>query len=338
METHDPLPQEAYTAAEFVDCLRRLKEQTGLTYRQLEFNAEQSGDVLARSTAADMLRRDSLPRPEVVLAFVRACGRGESAAVWLGARNRLATAAAASAPLGAEPSGRLPLPPDGRRGGRGGGRRTLAVAVGAVLMLAAVGAWALLPEGGSEPDSPARGAGPTASLAVPATASPGTGPAPAAGLSRIRPASAPQLCVTDGHDRLGRYRSEVAVQRECAGATPPETSLVPVGRTGSFYIQWRHPVHGDGCLTALGSGHVVEGLLEPWPWESCSADRTSQHFLFEPLGRSGAEGYRIRVVHNGLCLGVADVDAEAGAEAGAEIAQQRCTEAAGQRFLVDAVG
>ncbi|MFF2951550.1 hypothetical protein ACFVVU_09470 [Kitasatospora sp. NPDC057965] len=68
------------------------KEQAGLTYRQLEANAAQYGDVLARSTAADMLRRESLPRPEAVLAFVRARGRGGSAAAWLDARNRPAAA------------------------------------------------------------------------------------------------------------------------------------------------------------------------------------------------------------------------------------------------------
>ncbi|MGK5691919.1 RICIN domain-containing protein [Streptomyces sp. URMC 128] len=362
-----PLPQEARSAAEFVACMRRLKEQAGLTYRRLEANAERRGDVLARSTVADALRRDSLPRAEVVAAFVRACGRGEDVGTWLEARDRLTVAEPPrSEEDGPRPAGEGPTPAEegptsdgapehsarsaaenravnpARVVGRVRSRRTLAATAVAGLLLAAVGAWALLPgeEGGR--DAAARGAGVAAGLAA-SSASPLTtgddGPEP--GRSRIRPALAPRLCVTEGHDRKGRYRSQVAVQRPCADATPPDLSLVSVVNTGSYYIQWRHPVYGDGCLTALGSGHVVEGLLEPWPWESCSADRTSQHFFFEPLdgskGSKGAKGneYRIHVVHNGMCLGVNGADDRA---AGAEIAQQRCTGSRDQEFLVDAVG
>ncbi|MGR4851933.1 XRE family transcriptional regulator [Streptomyces sp. LARHCF252] len=432
-----PLPHEARSAAEFVACLRWLKEQSGLTYRQLEANAERRGDVLARSTAADALRRDSLPRAEVVVAFVRACGGNEDAAVWLEARDRLATAEPSEADGGAAPvdggstpahDGRTPVdggsalghdgqtPVDGgstpahdgrtpvdsgsalTRAGQtpvGGGstpahdgqtpmndsstpptdgaahaddhpahavdaptpgptpastperpagppavrpvagrvtnRRALAASAVAALLLAAVGCWALLPGETSDRGTGARAAGAGPRL-DPSSTTDVEGPDP--GPSRIRPALAPKLCVTEGHDRKGRYRSQVAVQRPCADATPPDLSLVSVGNTGSYYIQWRHPVYGDGCLTALGSGHVVEGLLEPWPWESCSADRTSQHFFFDPVGGSGADAYRIHVVQNGMCLGINGADDRA---AGAEIAQQRCTGARDQEFLVDAV-
>ncbi|MFJ8713158.1 RICIN domain-containing protein [Streptomyces violaceus] len=398
-----PLPHEARSAAEFVACLRWLKEQSGLTYRQLEANAERGGDVLARSTAADALRRDSLPRAEVVVAFVRACGGNEDAAVWLEARDRLATAEPSEADGGAAPvgggsalthDGRTPVdggsalthdgqtpmddssthptdgsthaddhpahavdaptpgptpgptpehptgppavrPVAGRVAGRVTNRRALAASAVAALLLAVVGARALLPGETSDRGTGARAAGAGPRLdpsSVPSSTTDVEGPAP--GPSRIRPAVAPKLCVTEGHDRKGRYRSQVAVQRPCADATPPDLSLVSVGNTGSYYIQWRHPVYGDGCLTALGSGHVVEGLLEPWPWESCSADRTSQHFFFDPVGGSGADAYRIHVVQNGMCLGINGADDRA---AGAEIAQQRCTGARDQEFLVDAV-
>jgi hypothetical protein len=359
--------------------MRRLKEQAGLTYRQLEASAERSGDVLARSTVADALRRDSLPRAEVVAAFVRACGRGEDTDTWLEARARLAAAepppraedGPRPADEGPRPAGEGPTPadegaaPEGTPehsapstaeilaanpdpdpvAGRVRSRRTLAATATAGLLLAAVGAWALLPgeEGGR--DAAASGAGVAAGLAPSSASTPTTGvDGPEPGRSRIRPALAPTLCVTEGHDRKGRYRSQVAVQRPCADATPPDLSLVSVGNTGSYYIQWRHPVYGDGCLTALGSGHVVEGLLEPWPWESCSADRTSQHFFFEPLdgskGSKGSKGtkgngYRIHVVQNGMCLGVNGADDRV---AGAEIAQQRCTGSRDQEFLVDPVG
>ncbi|MFF0166459.1 helix-turn-helix domain-containing protein [Streptomyces prasinus] len=83
-------PGGARTSAEYVGLLRRLKERSGLTYRQLEERAAERGDVLARSTLADVLRRDALPRAEVVAALVRACGPEEDVAEWLAARERLA--------------------------------------------------------------------------------------------------------------------------------------------------------------------------------------------------------------------------------------------------------
>ncbi|MEF9904149.1 RICIN domain-containing protein [Streptomyces sp. P9-A2] len=83
-------PGGARTPAEYVGLLRRLKEHSGLTYRQLEERAAERGEVLARSTLADVLRRDALPRAELVSALVRACSPGEDVAEWLAARERLA--------------------------------------------------------------------------------------------------------------------------------------------------------------------------------------------------------------------------------------------------------
>ncbi|MET8466316.1 helix-turn-helix domain-containing protein, partial [Micromonospora zamorensis] len=90
MTTGELRPDEATDPAEFVDMLRRLKDRSRLTYRQLEQRAAATGDVLARSTAADLLRRSTLPRPEVVAAFVRACGAEDQVETWLRARHRLA--------------------------------------------------------------------------------------------------------------------------------------------------------------------------------------------------------------------------------------------------------
>ncbi|MEU0245651.1 RICIN domain-containing protein [Streptomyces sp. NPDC006235] len=280
-----PLPQEARSAAEFVACMRRLKEQAGLTYRQLEASAERRGDVLARSTVADALRRDSLPRAAVVAAFVRACGRGEDTDTWLEARDRLAAAEPPPrAEDGPRPEGEGPRPagegskpdsegptpadegpePEGPPehsalstaeilaanpspapvAGPVRSRRTLAATATAGLLLAAVGAWALLPgeEGGR--DAAARGAGVAAGLASSSASTLTTGiDSPEPGRSRIRPALGPK----------------------------------------------------------------------------------------EPKGN----GYRIHVVHNGMCLGVNGADDRA---AGAEIAQQRCTGSRDQEFLVDPVG
>ncbi|MFF7791165.1 hypothetical protein [Streptomyces sp. NPDC007991] len=92
--------------------------------------------------------------------------------------------------------------------GRVGSRRTLAATATAVLLLAAVGAWALLPgEDGQdaedgERDAAVRAAGaaphlPSSPASAVTTGADGQAPGP----STIRPALATRLCVTEGHDR-----------------------------------------------------------------------------------------------------------------------------------------
>ncbi|WP_157877994.1 helix-turn-helix domain-containing protein, partial [Streptomyces torulosus] len=96
-------PETARTSAEYVALLRRLKERSGLTYRQLEQRAAERGEVLARSTLADVLRRDALPRAEVVSALVRACGVADAAVpTWLAVRERLVVMGDASREAGRE--------------------------------------------------------------------------------------------------------------------------------------------------------------------------------------------------------------------------------------------
>ncbi|WP_217196856.1 RICIN domain-containing protein [Streptomyces buecherae] len=91
-------PRAARTPAEYVAALRALRDEAGLSYRQLERRAHAVGDVLPRATVAGALARTALPRAELVTAFVRACG-GDAAAVgaWLDARERLAASARATA-------------------------------------------------------------------------------------------------------------------------------------------------------------------------------------------------------------------------------------------------
>ncbi|MFI1252763.1 DUF2690 domain-containing protein [Streptomyces netropsis] len=90
-------PHEARDAAEFVALLRQLKARSGLTFRQLEERAAARGDVLARSTLADALRHDALPRAETLTAFLRACGEEGNVGAWLEARERLCAADAPGA-------------------------------------------------------------------------------------------------------------------------------------------------------------------------------------------------------------------------------------------------
>nr|CEL18156.1 hypothetical protein [Kibdelosporangium sp. MJ126-NF4] len=102
-----PDPGATLTPAEFVDAMRRLKGWADLTYRELERRAEGGGDKLARSTVTATLTRDSLPREELVVAFVRACGCDDAEVdLWITARRRIA---AGSAPP-PEPAPRSPGP------------------------------------------------------------------------------------------------------------------------------------------------------------------------------------------------------------------------------------
>ncbi|MCT9081534.1 ATP-binding protein [Streptomyces fulvoviolaceus] len=86
----DVAPGGEEDAAAFVASLRRLKKTSGLTYRQLEERAAARGDVLSRSTLAGALTRWSLPRADLVSAFVRACGcSGQEHRDWLEAHRRI---------------------------------------------------------------------------------------------------------------------------------------------------------------------------------------------------------------------------------------------------------
>ncbi|MFD7865242.1 RICIN domain-containing protein [Streptomyces sp. NPDC059783] len=79
--------------------MRQLRLWSDLSYRQIERNATQAGDVLPRATISGALARTDLPREELLAAFVRACG-GDTTTVdtWLTARRELAITAEPTAP------------------------------------------------------------------------------------------------------------------------------------------------------------------------------------------------------------------------------------------------
>ncbi|MFF4352902.1 XRE family transcriptional regulator [Streptomyces sp. NPDC001530] len=310
-------PYEARDAAGFVESMQRLKERSGLTYRELEERAARSGDVLARSTLADILRRTSLPRPDVLAAFVRACGDGRRVGAWLDARDRIAADTAAAAPTapnpdpdteaGAEDQPRIEQSMGSRpRRTRG---RTVVLATGLTVSLLALVIWALASGSSDAPGAPAAAAT--------------TPRIPAVGWVTIRPARTPDLCLTDGRDRDGAYASAVAVQLPCAQATVPRTYLEPAGE-GLYRIQWHHPQHGRGCLTVMSTG-PVKGMLEP-------RDDCGQATLFrvEATAADSVEGFRLRPANSSRCIGIADRDTTEEAEA----IQERCTGTADQRFLI----
>ncbi|MET9648469.1 helix-turn-helix domain-containing protein [Streptomyces syringium] len=237
--------RSARDADELTDRMRQVKERSGLTYRELEQRAQARGEILARSTLADVLQRQSLPRPELLVAFLHACGVDDEReiAAWLETRSRIE---------------------DGSGRSRRFRRRPLAAAAAviAVLLLTA-GMWMLLP--GDE-----NGARAPAASAV-------------RGWVEIRPARTPNLCLTEGRDRSGAYPSAIAAQRPCGEARPPHTYLKRVHDSADapYYIEWHHPKHGKGCLTIRRSA-PAKGTLEPW--DACSRSDKDQHFRMEPVG------------------------------------------------------
>lgn len=107
-----PDPKAARTPAEFVATMRQLRSWADLSYRQLERKANDTGDALPRATISGVLARQDLPREEVLIAFVRACGGDAAVNTWLDARRQLAMSLVPAAPDGAG-EGAEALPPRG---------------------------------------------------------------------------------------------------------------------------------------------------------------------------------------------------------------------------------
>ncbi|WBB58666.1 XRE family transcriptional regulator [Streptomyces sp. WMMC500] len=337
-----PQPAELRTRAEYVAALRALRTWSGLTYRELEAKATTHADSLPASTIATTLGRATLPRERFVDAFTRACGLAEQdVAAWLEARRRIAThehAAPAAEPAPAAPQPRShpqPAPSPGPHPApSGNGDRAAPPPATAsrwrwrwrwaagLLAAAGIGAGgtlgvqALLPDD-AEPDPPRTtiGGDPVPGLDIKAVGS----------WAQIHPARTPSLCVTEGTDRSGRYRSAVAAQQPCAQSVQPRVYLEPVG-DGAVQIQWHHPKHGIGCLTAMREGRG-RGLVEPR--EACADDDPAQRFHVEAGGRRGATHFRIRL-GTGECLGLRDEETAAGAE----IVQAPCSDAADREFRI----
>jgi hypothetical protein len=304
----DVSPHEVRDDAGFIASMQRLKERSGLTYRELEERAARSGDVLARSTLADVLRRKSLPRPEVLVAFVRACGDGERVDAWLATRDRVAAARTTAAPVPARDF-ETDAQPQAEAAEIARPRRPRATTVAGATMLAvpllALVAWGLL---SGDSHGPGTQASPAPSSRTPAD-----------GWVTIRPARTPDLCLTDGRDRDGSYNSAVAVQLPCAQAPVPRTYLEPMGE-GLYRIQWHHPQMGKGCLTVMGEDQI-KGMLEPRL--NCAQGTL---FRLEPT----AGTFRLRPATSSGCIGIVDNDTTVGAEA----IEERCSGGADQRFLV----
>ncbi|MFF8312541.1 RICIN domain-containing protein [Streptomyces lydicus] len=287
--------------------MQQLKDQSGLTYRQLEQRAAENGEVLARSTLADVLRRRTLPREELLGAFLRAHGRpSDEVAEWLAERRRIEAGGAA-----------------GPARGRPSRKRVLTAGAAALVALLLAGGALLLARGGDGDGG--GGTRPGAADAVPLPT----------GEVLIRPLRTPTLCLTDGRVlRAHAYRT-VAVRRPCAQAVPPHTHLTAAG-AGRHRIRWTHPDQGTGCLVLLRDKGVA-GLLEPW--DDCTADGPAQLFRVEPVtgqpGRTGAGRtvYRLRLsgpagADDGRCVALGGDGPDAAARV------RPCSGADDQKFLI----
>jgi tetratricopeptide (TPR) repeat protein len=92
-------PTTATSPEQYVMLLRRIRDQSGLAYREIARRAQRNGDVLPASTLATMLGRSTLPRRDLVSALLRACDvPDDRAAAWLAVWGRLAAARTAATP------------------------------------------------------------------------------------------------------------------------------------------------------------------------------------------------------------------------------------------------
>lgn len=228
---------------------------------------------------------------------------------------------------GEQPSGAE----EGVRAGRAALWGAAAVVVAAVIT-GVFSLWGALISDGEPPPGEAGGAGSVAPAPTGAQeGAPGAGTA-AEGIPedgeavRLRPSRAPELCLSEGRVRDGSYRSAVAVQRPCAGAVPPRTSLERAGG-GAYRIVWEHPAEGPGCLMFREEA-PAKGMLEPWPAKQC--DRAAR-FRLEAVGASAPGAYRLRIAEGQGCVGIAGGAEEEGAEA----VRKPCSGAASQVFLID---
>jgi hypothetical protein len=312
-----PDPEQACSSAEFVAQMQALKDWSGLTYRELTSRAEAVGDILPRSTVANMLSRSSVPREELVAAFVRACGCGPDATdTWLRVRKELTR------------------------------RERQTVEVPDFGVRAGVGAGDVEPgPGPDEPEPPRRrvwltraawlaavvalgGAGVAVTLAllVPKDEEPvqrrtTAAVAPAPGPVEIRAVHS-GLCLSE---RSGEQNGQL-YQVPCTPDTIPRFVLRSLG------IDWRivthHPDFGPGC-TGVREKSTDPGA--PVHDQECGNRGPAEAFRLEPVG-TPVQGYRMRPLHSDLCAGVPD----ASKERGVEIVQQPCSkDAKGQLFSFD---
>jgi hypothetical protein len=86
-----PDPTEVTNSIEYIDALKRLREWSGMTYREMAKVAAEYARPLKASTVCAALGRGTLPQRDLVASFVRAAGLVEAdELIWLEVRDALA--------------------------------------------------------------------------------------------------------------------------------------------------------------------------------------------------------------------------------------------------------
>ncbi|MFJ8665243.1 helix-turn-helix domain-containing protein [Streptomyces sp. NPDC093600] len=353
-----PDPREATDPAAFVARLQALKDWSGLTYRELSVRAEARGDVLPRSTVANMLARTTVPREELLTTFVLACGVDPAElGSWQEVREELAVRGVreVSAPgpgpgLGATGPAGQDAAVEARTEAEAGTEPGTGAGAGCETDdgtdAGAGTAWPGSPDPGPDQPPPAPRwrigrtlvalvavaglvlAAVSVVLAVVRDGS-GTAPprltAPAAGDVHIRVIGS-DLCL---NERRGD-RSGQVYQVECADAVVPRYSLKSLGG-GRWQILSDHPDYGPGCSGIPSGGRAPDAPLQD---SECGDPSRVERFALEPFG-TPVEGYRIVPVGSqidGLCLTVLGDPAAAWSR----LAQSPCrADSAAQLFSFD---
>ncbi|MGW2020003.1 RICIN domain-containing protein [Streptomyces sp. NPDC001927] len=332
-----PDPREATDAASFIALLQRLKDWSGLTYRELSAHAEALGEVLPRSTVANMLARSTVPREELLTTFVRACGvepgeleswqtvRKELAVrgVYAGSDGGAEDAAGASWPQVAEADpepGIEPEAEDQSADPQSRLRRTFVALVAvAGLVLATVSVVGALVRDGND------GHGGSAGQHGGRGDRPMTVTAPAAGDVQIRVIGS-DLCL---NERRGGRSGQIH-QRACEGADVPRYSLKDLG-SGEWRIVSDHPDYGPGCSGIPSGGKIADAAFED---SECGDTSRVETFRLAPFG-SPVTGYRIVPARSATPDSCVTVVGDRAAE-WAKLAQAPCrADAAGQLFSFD---
>ncbi|MFE7582235.1 RICIN domain-containing protein [Streptomyces gardneri] len=348
-----PDPREVRNAAEFVACLQALKDWSGLTYRELSARAEARGEILPRSTVANMLARATVPREELLVSFVRACGVGpDGMGEWQEVRKELAARGVYGRADGgpAEDAADPDPDPDPEPDADAAATRPVEDAEPVEAVGPSDVVWpgepADSPDG--SPDTPRPGPRSRIRRALVATVAltglvlagvsvvavvrdghgahpPRTLTAPAAGDVRIRVIGR-DLCLSE---RRGSRTGQIH-QVPCVDAKVPLYSLKELGG-GRWRIVSDHQDYGPGCSGIPSGGRVPGAAYED---SECGDPSRVEAFALEPYG-TPVEGYRIVPADSatpGSCVTVVG-DRSA---AWARLAQAPCApDAAGQLFSFD---
>ncbi|WP_147341218.1 helix-turn-helix domain-containing protein [Actinomadura logoneensis] len=338
-----PDPREVKNAEEFVAAMRRLRAWSGLTFRQVERNAADDGVPLPHSTLVTALRRKTLPREELVAAFVRACGcSADTVSLWVTVRRQLAmeqaqAATAAAPPPAASPqSSRTPVPAPTPA--------PAAVAeAGANVPAAATGRARRVPNGWRLPNAMRfQGARLTSIRWVLLLLAVGTllagasaPPVPTAPALRDTAASDPARHTFSGNSRIRSARTNrcLSARRDvdgrifpmpCAYAFPSRS--LQEQPDGSYVIATQHPDLGSGCM-GVRRVEVRSGVDDDFCGRK-GANTADRFWLVHSTAHPGA--FQLRIAHTELCI-------EAPASAGRPVFLAACASGRlAQAFTIEA--